>query len=40
MRGGTGVWARQIPKKSFRDYLLANLEANRVGAMPVLYQLA
>jgi hypothetical protein len=33
------LW-RQLSKKSFRNYLLANLTANRVGAMPVLYQLA
>jgi hypothetical protein len=33
------LW-RQMSKKSFRDYMLANLEANRVGAMPVLYRLA
>jgi hypothetical protein len=31
---------RQLSKKSFRNYLLANMEANRVGAMPVLYRLA
>jgi hypothetical protein len=33
------LW-RQFPKKSFRSYMLANLEANGVGAMPVLYRLA
>lgn len=33
------LW-RQLSKKSFRNYMLANLEANRVGAMPVLYRLA
>ena len=33
------LW-RQFSKKSFRTYVLANLEANRVGAMPVLYRLA
>jgi hypothetical protein len=33
------LW-RQLSKKSFRNYLLANLAANRVGAMPVLYRLA
>jgi hypothetical protein len=31
---------RQLSKKSFRTYMLANLEANRVGAMPILYRLA
>jgi hypothetical protein len=33
------LW-RQFSKKSFRTYVLANLEANRVGAMPALYRLA
>jgi hypothetical protein len=33
------LW-RQMPKKSFRTYMLANLAANRVGAMPVLYRIA
>jgi hypothetical protein len=33
------LW-RQFSKKSFRTYVLANLEANRVGAMPILYRLA
>jgi hypothetical protein len=33
------MW-RQLSKKSFRSYVLANLEANCVGAMPVLYRLA
>jgi hypothetical protein len=33
------LW-RQLSKKSFRNYMLANLAANRVGAMPVLYRLA
>ena len=32
--------ARQMPKKSFRSYMLANLKANHVSAMPVLYRLA
>jgi hypothetical protein len=32
--------ARQLPKKTFRSYLLANLKANHVAAMPVLYRLA
>jgi hypothetical protein len=35
-----GVLLAQLSKKSFRTYLLANLEANQVGAMPVLYRLA
>ncbi|MCE7988577.1 MAG: hypothetical protein DYG89_46065 [Caldilinea sp. CFX5] len=30
---------QQFGKASFRHYVLANLEANRVGAMPVLYRL-
>lgn len=34
------LFARQLCKKSFRTYLQANLEANRVGAMAVLYRLA
>jgi hypothetical protein len=33
------MW-RQLAKKSFRTYVMANLEANRVGSMPVLYRLA
>ncbi|HKO23925.1 MAG TPA: hypothetical protein VJY65_04205, partial [Chloroflexota bacterium] len=33
------LW-RQFSKKSFRTYVLMNLEANRVGAMPILYRLA
>jgi len=32
--------ARQLPKKTFRSYVLANLKANHVAAMPVLYRLA
>lgn len=35
-----GVFLQQLTKPSFRRYLLANLEANHVGAMPVLYRLA
>lgn len=31
---------RQFSKRSFRTYVQANLEANHVGAMPVLYRLA
>jgi hypothetical protein len=31
---------RQLTKPSFRSYLLANLQANRTGAMPILYRLA
>jgi hypothetical protein len=33
------LW-RQLSKKSFRNYMLANLAANRVGAMAVMYRLA
>jgi hypothetical protein len=32
--------ARQLPKKSFRSYVLVNLKANRMAAMPVLCRLA
>jgi hypothetical protein len=32
--------ARQLPKKTFRSYLLANLAAHHLTAMPVLYRLA
>lgn len=32
--------ARQLPKKSFRSYMLANLKAHHITAMPVLYRLA
>lgn len=32
--------ARQLPKKTFRSYLLANLAAHHVTAMPVIYRLA
>jgi len=32
--------ARQLPKKTFRSYMLANLTAHHVAAMPVLYHLA
>jgi hypothetical protein len=31
--------ARQLPK-DFRSYMLANLTAHHVAAMPVLYRLA
>jgi hypothetical protein len=31
---------RQLTKPSFRTYLLANLQANRTGSMPILYRLA
>jgi hypothetical protein len=34
------VMVRQLSTKSFWTYVLPNLEANRVGAMPVLYRLA
>jgi hypothetical protein len=37
--GGRSL-VRQMRTKSFRTYLQANLAANRVGAMPVLYQRA
>ncbi len=33
------MW-RQLTKKSFRSYMLANLDANHVGAMPILYHIA
>jgi hypothetical protein len=32
--------ARQLPKKTFRSYMLANLKANHLAAMPVMYRLA
>jgi hypothetical protein len=32
--------ARQLPKKSFRSYMLANLTDHQLAAMPVLYRLA
>jgi len=32
--------SRQLLKKSFRTFVRANLEANQVGVMPVLYRLA
>jgi hypothetical protein len=35
-----GLFLRQLTSSSFRTYMLANLDANRVGAMPVLYRLA
>ncbi|MFD1677954.1 hypothetical protein [Alicyclobacillus fodiniaquatilis] len=38
--GLPGFLAKQMSKKSFRNYMLANLEANHVGAMPILYRLA
>ncbi len=34
------VMFRQLAKKSFRTYVLANMEANHVGAMPILYRRA
>jgi hypothetical protein len=34
------VMFRQLSKKTFWTYVLANLEANRVGAMPILYRRA
>jgi hypothetical protein len=32
------LFVRQMAKPSFRRYVLANLEANRVGSMPALYR--
>jgi hypothetical protein len=32
--------ARQLPKKTFRSYMLANLTAHHLAAMPVMYRLA
>jgi hypothetical protein len=32
------MW-RQFTKESFRSYMLANLDVNHVGAMPILYHL-
>ncbi len=29
-----------VDPKSFRNYMLANLAANNVGAMPILYRIA
>jgi hypothetical protein len=34
------VLAKQLAKKSFRSYVLGNLDAHQVGAMPVLYRLS
>jgi hypothetical protein len=34
------VMFRQLARRSFWTYVLPNLEANRVGAMPILYRLA
>ena len=33
------VLARQLAKKSFRSYVLGNLDANQLGALPVIYRL-
>jgi hypothetical protein len=33
------MW-QQLTKKSFRTYMLTNLDVNQVGAMPILYHLA
>jgi hypothetical protein len=33
------VLARQLAKKSFRCYVLGNLDANQLGALPVIYRL-
>jgi hypothetical protein len=38
--GLLGFAARQFRKKSFRSYVVANLDAHNVGAMPILYRLA
>jgi hypothetical protein len=38
--GLLGFAARQFTKKSFRSYMVANLDAHNVGAMPILYRLA
>lgn len=35
-----GFAARQFSKKSFRNYVVANLDAHNVGAMLILYRLA
>jgi hypothetical protein len=32
--------ARQLPKKTFRSDMLANLTAHHLAAMPVMYRLA
>ena len=32
--------ARQLPKKTFRSYMIANLTAHQIAAMPALYRLA
>lgn len=31
--------ARQLPKRTFRSYMLANLRARHLSALPVLYRL-
>ena len=31
--------AKQLAKKTFPSYVLGNLDANQVGAMPVIYRL-
>ena len=31
---------RQVPNRTFRSYVLANLDANRVGSMPMIYRRA
>jgi hypothetical protein len=38
--GLLGFAVRQFTKKSFRSYMVANLDAHDVGAMPILYRLA
>ncbi|MDQ3887299.1 MAG: hypothetical protein M3308_09920 [Actinomycetota bacterium] len=37
---GTDNSTLLAPQKSFRSYMLANLDAHNVGAMPILYRLA
>ncbi|MDQ0190906.1 hypothetical protein JI721_02785 [Alicyclobacillus cycloheptanicus] len=34
----SGFLAKQLSKKSFRTYMLANLAAHHIGAMPILYR--
>jgi hypothetical protein len=37
---GSLASVRQLPKKTFRSYVLANLKGHHLTAMPVLYRLA
>jgi hypothetical protein len=32
--------AHQLPKRTFRSYVLANLRVHHLSAMPVVYRLA